>query len=109
MTQNVLALIKVSLCIYFPSKILSPVKPYQYGYQIKSQYLLIPKVRIRIRIFDICLRLEDSVRICAPLIFDGFYIVTCFSLFSAVLGFEPMTLGFEAQAFTTLATEARLV
>ena len=29
--------------------------------------------------------------------------------FSAVLGFEPMTLGFEAQVDTTLATEARLV
>ena len=29
--------------------------------------------------------------------------------FSAVLGFEPMTLGFEAQVHTTLATEARLL
>ena len=62
---------------------------------MKAQYLLVPKVQIRIRIFRICLRLGDSVHICRLIFLMAFYK----PLFSAwfLWGFDPTTLGVEAQ------------
>ena len=77
------------------SKILTLLKPYVYGYQIKSQYLLVPKVQIGIRIFRICLRLGDTVYIYRTDIFTGFLECTSFCLY--LWGFDPTTLGVEAQ------------
>ena len=79
----------------FVSKILTLIKPYTYGYQIKAQYLLVPKVQIRIRIFRICLRLGVSVYIYTIDIFTDFIEVTSFRLY--LWGFDPTTLGVEAQ------------
>ena len=72
LTKNERYSVNISLCIFDIVKRLPVLKPYVYGYRLKAHTLLTPPVQISIRIFHILFRLEDSMYIYAPLVFNGF-------------------------------------
>ena len=81
------------------------IKVYTPAYQIKAQPLYTPEVGIAIRIFPTINRLADMVAYMPSLTFYWLFLLPLYFHIAAP-GFDPATLGVEAQVLASYATEA---